>query len=205
MNDSQEKEKWPKFDIGSYGRPCFGERVSGDLAFAEEKDGWIFLAIVDGLGHGKTAHQIAQKAKAFLSEGWSRDVYETMMKLHEDLNGSGGAAVGLAAIDMEKRMLHYTGIGNTVLRKFGASPARLYSREGMVGAILRTPKEQQLALQDSDILLLHTDGVSENFEFDAFPQMQVQRASLVAKKVVQKFGNQFDDATCLVIKIQDES
>ena len=147
------QQKLPELDIGIYGRPFFGERVSGDWAFAERKGEWVFLAVVDGLGHGKNAHEIARLAKDFLSNEWSTDVSKTMQKLHERLKGTGGAAVGLASINLKERKLYYAGIGNTVFRRFFSTPSRLLSREGVVGVRMRNPHEQQLEIEASNIIL----------------------------------------------------
>jgi len=199
---NKDLEKWPELDIAAYGRPCFGERVNGDMAFADQKEEWVFLAIVDGLGHGKEAHKIATITKTFLQQYWDPDVTGTLLKLHEKLKGTGGAAVGLAALDLNNCIIHYTGIGNTVIRKFGSSHKRMFSREGVVGVRMRTPKEQQLAIQKSEVVLLYSDGISENFEAKDYPRLQIHSAQLVAKNIVRKFGNQFDDSTCLVLKLK---
>ena len=200
MNEDQNN--WPELDIAAYGRPCFGERVSGDVAFAIRKEEWVFLAIVDGLGHGKTAHEIALRAKDFLVNNWTPDIKNTLEKLHQSLKGTGGAAVGLALIDLNDFVLHYVGIGNTVIRNFGTSEKKMFSNEGVVGARMRTPTEQQAPIRQSDVIVFYTDGVSENFALAEYPQLNMQSASVVAKTIVRRFGNQFDDSTCLVLKFQ---
>ena len=192
--------KLPNLDINYYGQVCFGERVSGDLAFFDSDDRWVFLAIIDGLGHGQEAHEVAKIAHKFLSESWSPDVVLTMNRLHELLQNTRGAAAGLAAIDLTTDIVHYTGIGNTVFRRLGSSASRLVSREGIVGIRMRSPNEQQLLLQDKDILLLYSDGVSDQFELQSYPQIKVHSSQLAAKNIVRKFGSRFDDSTCLVVK-----
>lgn len=205
IKEENENTSWSDFEIGTYGRPCFGERVSGDWAFADQKDEWVFLAIVDGLGHGPHAHQIARSASEFLSVGWSSDVEKTLQRLHDRLKGSRGAAVGLATLNLITKTLHYVGIGNTVFRTWGASPSRLLSTEGVVGERMRKPHEQIITVHDTDILFLYTDGISESFRFEELPLMPHQSARLTAKTIVRKFGSQFDDATCLVLKMSNES
>jgi serine/threonine protein phosphatase PrpC len=197
-----DQNNWPELDIAAYGRPCFGERVSGDIAFAITKDEWVFLAIIDGLGHGRAAHEIALLAKDFLIDNWTTDIKNTLEKLHESLKGTGGAAVGLALLNLNDLALQYVGIGNTVVRNFGTSEKRMFSNEGVVGARMRTPTEQQTSIQQSDVIVFYTDGVSENFALREYPQLKRQQAAFVAKTIVRKFGNQFDDATCLVLKFR---
>lgn len=206
MKDSDnEDEYWPEIEVGYYGRPFFGERVSGDWAFSDQKEEWIFLAMVDGLGHGKNAHQIAQLAKEFLTQSWSPDVTWTLNKLHKKLQGTGGAAVGLASINLKERTLHYVGIGNTVFRKIGTQSGRLLSREGVVGVRMRNPSEQLSTIKKSDIILMYTDGISESFDLEKAPQIRAQSAGLAAKTIVRKFGSPYDDSTCLVLKVKHEN
>lgn len=209
MDDSEKEEKeemmWPTLDIGMYGRPCFGERVSGDWAFATQKDEWVFLAIIDGLGHGEHANQIAKVASEFLSYNWSPNVEKTLLKLHEQLKDTRGAAVGLATLNLNTKKLHYVGIGNTVIRRCGDSPLHLFSREGVVGERMRKPEEQIVEIHETDILFLYTDGISESFKFEQLLHIKDQSARLIAKTIVRKFGSQFDDATCLVLKLSHEN
>jgi hypothetical protein len=152
---SQSNGSVPVLDIGIYGRPCFGERVSGDFAFADKKDSWVFFAMIDGLGHGKSAHHISQLTKEHLLNGWNPDVKKTLTMLHENLQGTIGAAIGLASLNLETRILSFVGIGNTVFRRFGMSPVRLFSTEGTVGVRMRIPNEQRMKIEDSDLILLN--------------------------------------------------
>ena len=102
-------------------------------------------------------------------------------------------------------MLHYVGIGNTVFRKIGFEPGRLLSKEGIVGARMRSPSERQTPIKTSDIILMYTDGINEGFDLNSIPYIQVQSASIIAKKIVGKFGSQYDDSTCLVLKVKHEN
>ena len=198
--ETENKIDLPELLVGSFARNSFGERVCGDVAFFAQKEDWAFLGIIDGLGHGKQANEAAELARDFLTENWEPSVLRTMSKMHEALKGSIGVAAGIASIDLRNNMLHYSGIGNTVLRRMGGNSIRMVSREGVVGIRMRSPIEQELLLENKDVLVLHTDGVSENFELKDYPQMLLQSPAVIAKTIVRKFGNQFDDATCLVVK-----
>ena len=50
-------------DCAFFIRPCRGERVSGDLIVVEERGDHVFLALIDALGHGPSAHAIAEVVK----------------------------------------------------------------------------------------------------------------------------------------------
>ncbi len=189
-------------DYAVYGRPCLGERVSGDFGLVIEHEGLLFLAIADIVGHGPEAHVVAVEARKFLVGSWTPDLTETMKRLHEVLKGGRGAAVGLATLEIDSGEVRYAGVGNTVIRRLGSQEARLFSADGNVGETLRTPREQSLRLAKDDVLALYTDGLRTNFEVDDYPQLRYERAAAIAKTLVSRFGRSYDDATCLVVRYE---
>ena len=189
-------------------RPCLGERVSGDTAVVEQKDSFLAIAIIDALGHGKNASVVARAAEDYLQKNWDDDVCHRMLHLHQHLEGSLGAAVGLAILDLKTNQLSYTGVGNTVIRILrqqnkNDSP-RLYSTEGIVGDRISHSTEQKIQLGQSDLVLLYTDGIKEHFSIQEYPTIFIDDVMTIAKKVVRLFGKNYDDATCIALKIKDD-
>ncbi len=187
-------------DCSYFGRPCFGEIISGDTAVVRQDRDVVFLAIVDVLGHGSEAHILAERIENFLGKSWSRDVASTMLRLHQEITGTRGAAVGICSLEIATGRLSYAGVGNTVLRRFGPRSARLHSIDGTVGLRIRTPRVCNIELTGSDVVLLHTDGVKNRFELEDYPQMLYQNTRTVASSIVNRFGRKFDDATCIVLR-----
>lgn len=189
-------------------RPCLGERVSGDTAVVEQKDSLVAIAIIDALGHGKNAHIVARAAQDYLQNNWHDDVCHRLLHLHEYLKGSLGAAVGLATLNLETNQLSYTGVGNTVIRILHQQnkndSQRLYSTEGIVGGRIRRPTEQKIQLGQSDLVLLYTDGIKEHFSSQEYPTIFIDDVMTIAKKMVRLFGKNYDDATCIALKIKDD-
>jgi len=181
-------------------RPCRGERVSGDAAFVAERDGSIFFAIIDALGHGPRAHETATRMVAYLRDAASQEVVELLLKLDAHVRGSVGAGAGLCHVDLETGSLRYAGIGNTVIRRFGSNDTKLVSQGGIIGGHMRTPQEQTLTLQNGDLLLFHTDGVSERFGTSDYPEILGHDVRVVAGRIVKNFGKDHDDAGCIVAK-----
>jgi serine/threonine protein phosphatase PrpC len=156
--------------------------------------------MVDVLGHGPNAYELAVKIRAFLEAEWQNEVIDTMMRLHEAIQGSIGAAAGLASLDLASGRLRYTGIGNTVVRKFGDSSTRLPSTDGIIGGRMRSPREHELQLGKTEVLTFYTDGITDRFELNEYPQLIYESPRSVARKIVRNFGKQYDDATCLVVR-----
>ncbi len=187
-------------EIASFARPYLGQRVSGDTVVIEHRDDILFLAIVDALGHGPQANAVANKAEQFLCNNWSSDVLDTMQRLHSDLKETIGAGAGLCVVDRITRKARYIGVGNTVLRTFGSQATRLISSDGIIGSRFRTPAVQTVSLNESGIILMYTDGVSDRFDVDQYPQIHYHSASAIARKIVDSFGKPYDDATCMAIR-----
>jgi serine phosphatase RsbU (regulator of sigma subunit) len=174
--------------------------VSGDTVVIEHRDEILFLAIVDALGHGPQANDVANRAERFLRNGWSSDVLDTMHRLHSALKGTIGAAAGLCVVDRVTREVRYAAVGNTVLRTFGSQATRLISADGIIGGHWRTPAVQAAPLNESGTILLYTDGVSDRFDVEQYPQIIYHSASAIARKIVDRFGKPYDDATCMAMR-----
>lgn len=187
-------------DCAFFGRPCFGERFSGDTVIVEEREGLVFIAIVDVLGHGHDAYLVARQIEDFLRETWNHDVVATLHQLHAEIKGTRGAAAGLSVLNLATSELSYTGVGNTVLRVFGNRSIRLCSTEGIIGSHLRTPIAQKLELTKSDIILLYTDGIKDHFEINDYPQILYESPNRISRNMVRRFDKVHDDATCVVLK-----
>ncbi|MGK7929737.1 MAG: SpoIIE family protein phosphatase [Spirulina sp.] len=200
MNEDSEKNTLELLDYASFGRPCFGERVSGDNALIEEHNGFVFLGIVDVLGHGADANALSVQIEKFLQENWTKDVSETLLKLHDRCQGTLGAAVGLGVLEVKTKELLYCGVGNTVIRVLGKRSRRLYSTDGIVGSRMRTPVEQKINLTSSDTLLLYTDGIKDRFELEDYPQILYESPQLIVRNIVRRFEKVYDDATCIVLR-----
>ncbi len=187
-------------EVAAFARPFLGEQVSGDTVVLEHRDENLFLAIVDALGHGPHANTVANRAEEFLRNSWSCDVLETLYRLHSVLKGTIGAAAGLCALDRGSREVSYAGVGNTVLRTFGVRSTRLVSADGIIGSRFRTPAVQSAPLNEASVMLLYTDGVRDRFDVEQYPQILDQSASVIARRIVARFGKSYDDATCMAMR-----
>jgi len=174
--------------------------VSGDAALTVPGETHVLAAIVDGLGHGIEAHGAAQIAQRFLEASQDRDPVSLMSALHERLRGSRGAGAGLCVIELATGSIRYTGVGNTVIRRFGSQETRLVSRDGILGENARTPSLQQMTLEPGDVVLLYSDGIRDRFSLDEYRGILFQDPDEVAQNVVERFGKDHDDASCIVVR-----
>jgi serine phosphatase RsbU (regulator of sigma subunit) len=170
--------------------------------FLDRREELICIGIVDGLGHGRQAHDVATKARRYLKDHWADAPEETARSLHAHLEGSIGAAGGIAVVSVASGDLRYVGIGNTVVRRVGASGVRLTSSEGTLGSQMRALQTQRMQLSAGDVVVFYTDGVSDRFDVSEYPGVQYDRASVAARTIVERFGKTHDDATCVVFRLR---
>jgi serine phosphatase RsbU (regulator of sigma subunit) len=181
-------------------RTCPGEWVSGDAVVIRSTERGLIAAIVDVLGHGPEAHELAVVIDAYLTRQTGTDVFDLMTSLHQHVKGTRGAAVGLCEIDAATGRTAYVGTGNTVLRRFGKADTRLVSQDGVLGQNMRTPRPQTLQLETGDLIVLYTDGVRDRFTSDDYPGVFHHAPKEVARTIIERFGKNHDDAACIAVR-----
>lgn len=190
-----------KLEAGSFVRTAVGHFVGGDLAIVCSHEDYLFLALVDVLGHGPQAYSTALDLEEVIL-GWNDkfDILALMKALHEHQKQGRGAVISLCTIESQTGEVRYVGIGNTTCRTMGEHPRHLLTREGVVGHTLRTPSVERMTLEQHDILLLYSDGVSSHFEVEEPCQLFFDPLDNVARRVVEQFGRNHDDASCIAVR-----
>jgi serine/threonine protein phosphatase PrpC len=177
--------------------------VSGDAVFTLEAGDHLLLALVDGTGHGRPAHEIAARISNVIDRhAGESDLVRLMQRLHVELQGTLGAAVGLADVDLTSRSFHYLGVGNIRASKLGLRPWRGLSKDGVLGTRLPTPYLQQERLDAGDLLVLWTDGMPELDCIKRAAAISFRSAADIAAKLVDTLGKTHDDVGCLTLKWQ---
>ncbi len=188
-------------DFGHYIQPCQGEVVSGDATLVHQDGDKIYIVIIDVLGHGRKAHDLTPKIISYVKETKFEMPGEGMTGLHNHIRGSRGAAVGISILDLKKQEFHHTGVGNTVTRKIADKEERFISKDGIVGEIFSSPREQMVKVNEGDLFLFYSDGVKEHFQVKDYPMIRRDSADLVARNIVDKFGVANDDSSCIALKV----
>jgi anti-sigma regulatory factor (Ser/Thr protein kinase) len=195
----EDPEKSSGVDCAYFTRPCRGERANGDGVFLDRRGDLILVALIDGLGHGPNAHNVAAAARRYLRDSWVENVVDTMNGLHQTLKGTIGAAAGIGTLSLVDHIFRYVGVGNTIARTLGPDGTHLMSFEGTLGQNVRSLQQQELMIGPRELLVLYTDGVSERFEMPAFASVKTEAASSIARGIVERFGKDHDDSTCITV------
>lgn len=99
-------------EVGVISVPIKGEEVSGDGWGTRKHADSLLLMVVDGLGHGILAAEAAREAERVFGESRSDSPTPILQDSHNSLKKTRGAAMAVASLHLEKRLISYAGIGN---------------------------------------------------------------------------------------------
>lgn len=176
------------------------EDECGDTGFIRQDDESCLVALIDGLGHGKPAHEAALLAEQYLEVHHELALVEMMQGLNEALRKSRGAVAALCRLDLKTGHMLFCGIGNITTRIFGGGHRRITPGDGIVGYMMPSPREQKLELVPGDVVMLYSDGIKEHFEEYDCPGLLDGTAEEITKKVFHCFYKGDDDGSCLVMR-----
>ena len=188
------------WEVGRCVRPLAGQHDSGDLVIARSVGDAALLVIVDGTGHGATAHRAAAAAAAIVEGGAWMGVHDLLRHVHARLVGTVGAAVGALLLDRSGRRFSYAGVGNTTASREVGEPWRGISREGMLGERMPSVVVQEGAVAEGDVFVMCSDGVG-SLARSVMPARAARRdAAGLARDIVSELGRAHDDASCIVAR-----
>lgn len=180
-------------------RPITGESVSGDeFAIRPIPDG-VLLMLSDGLGHGP----LASAASAAAAESFLTDTAQApaaiLDRMHKRIGHTRGAAVGIAAVNRVAGTVRYAGLGNIAAYVVRLGERRtMVSLPGIVGHQRRTVREFDHPLASDAVVVLHSDGLTDRWNLDDYPDLLGQGPVLIAATLLRDAGQRRDDAGVLV-------
>lgn len=154
----------PRVAIAAAREPATGEQRCGDVAVVLPCARGVLLAAIDGLGHGDAAATAAELAASVLGAHPDEPLAQLLERCHAALEGTRGAAVTVARIDVEAATLTWLAVGNVAgLVMPGDGDGRRAAALQLAGVVGdRLPPQLvpvALPLAAGDALLLSSDGV----------------------------------------------
>lgn len=189
--------------VGLVNVPIKGESVCGDNYFVQINTAQSLYMMVDGLGHGTGAAEAADEAVMVVSQSASEPTSEIITRVHNALKKTRGAAMAVAIVDHERRIMTYAGIGNISCNLLhGMTSRSLVSQNGTLGAVLpRVPLEYTYPIEPNTTLLMFSDGLVSKTSLTGYPGLQNRHPALAAGILYRDFSRRRDDATVLVAKM----
>jgi anti-sigma regulatory factor (Ser/Thr protein kinase) len=188
-------------DVGVVSVPIRGESVCGDGWASKATTKSLLLMLADGLGHGIYASEAAREAERILHESASTSPAVILGDTHDALRKTRGAAVAIAAIELEVGRLLFSGVGNVSATLLDRRNSRgLASHNGTAGHEIRKVQEFAFPWNGDNLIVMHSDGVSGRWDLSDYPGIWNKPASVIAALLYRDFVRERDDATVLVAK-----
>ena len=180
-------------DVAHCSRPCAGETENGDAALVRTHGNTTLLAVIDALGHGPKAAEVAARGVACLEAVSLEDDLLTIMNaLHGALQGTRGAAV--TSVLVRPNGVAGCAVGNVATKSFG-SHLDIPMSPGILGARVRKMRVFDFARPSRARLALFSDGISSRFSLEATRE---RPAADACRELLAAHGKSSDDATILI-------
>lgn len=191
-------------EVAVLGRPCAGERTSGDDATFERRGDVLVLALADGLGHGPDALVPARRAIDLVHTRADATPSALLREAHEALRGTRGAVMGVARLDEAAASLTHAAVGNVVTRLRGDAGGRSYDGPpGVLGASSQLSSrvvEESAPLGPRDLVVLSSDGLRTRLDPADVRHLSARHPLVIAQHLLDHFGRDNDDATLVVAR-----
>jgi hypothetical protein len=178
----------------------FEDDACGDSGIIKIYDRFCFMALIDALGHGKPAYEVAVKAETYLSSNCEQDLIALVNGLHDCLKGTRGAVAAICRLDIHTGILTYSGVGNISIKLFGGRSKRLVTRDGILGYRMGSPRQNREKLFSGNIVVMTSDGIREHFDPLDFPEIFMGNARDIASGFMDKLAKGNDDASCIALR-----
>jgi anti-sigma regulatory factor (Ser/Thr protein kinase) len=208
-------EFWPKkkvsehlfpIDIGVVSVPIKGEDVCGDGWGVRKTSDSMMLMVVDGLGHGILASEAAREAERIFAVASSESPAPILQDSHDALKKTRGAAMAIASLHFERRLVSFAGVGNIGSSIVTPGSSRgLASHNGTVGHQLHRIQEFTLPWNADSLLVMHSDGLKSSWDLKPYPGIWSKHPALIAGMLYRDFSREHDDVTVLVAKNRCEA
>jgi len=187
--------------IGAVSIPLPGETLCGDAWSASYVPGRSIYLVADGLGHGTFAAEAAQEAVRVFNQTAKRTPEFILKEIHSALSKTRGAAVSIAEILHDDRVLNYAGAGNISAVIYCAGKTKsVVSMNGTVGHSVAKFQQFSYPWESNSMLLMHSDGVATRWNLDQYAGLASRHQAVIAALLYRDFNRRRDDATILVTR-----
>lgn len=189
------------FEFGAVSVALEREDVCGDAWELIFTPGGIRAMVADGLGHGPFAEEAAREAISAFRANPGVPLSELLTLIHQALGKTRGAAGAVAELIPATGQVIGAGVGNIATRLVHHTGSKnLVSDNGTLGASLRKVLEFTYPWKPGMLLIMHSDGLSSQWNLDDYPGLTQRHPSLIAGVLYRDFKRTRDDATVLVVR-----
>jgi negative regulator of sigma-B (phosphoserine phosphatase) len=151
------------------------------------------FGIVDALGHGVAAAEVADRAALYLDRvdlRWS--IARIVTGLHDALSHTRGAASTLCIVHGDR--IELSTVGNVEVRSLG-TPVGVVATPGVLGRRLRSLRTAEFRVEPGDRVVVFSDGISARIDVEDTRGLAPDQACRI---ILAGFARRSDDASVVV-------
>jgi hypothetical protein len=120
---------------------------------------------------------------------------------HRALRTTRGAAIAVAQLSKETSQIKFAGVGNISAHLLtGGERRQIMSHNGIVGNNMRNVQEFSFDWSQDSMLILHSDGLTAQWDLSQYPGLSHRHPSLIAAVLYRDYSRKRDDATVVVLQ-----
>ena len=192
----------PQYEIGAVMVSHPSEDICGDDWGWTLRDDRFAIMVADGLGHGLPAHEAAASAIEVFNRLHEHTPSRVIGEVHSSLRATRGAAVAMVAVDTERGVANYCGVGNIggALIPWSGNRQGMVSHNGTAGHVANRIQEFSYPVPAQSILIMHSDGLASQWDLSPYAGLQTRHPSVIAGVLYRDFSRRRDDVTVVVAK-----
>ena len=192
----------PLYEIGGVLVSHPGEPICGDAWGWTMRDDRFAIMVADGLGHGLSAHEAADAAIGMFYRHHEETPSRVIADVHAALRSTRGAAVATVAVDTDRGVANFCGVGNIsgVLISPTGSRHAMVSQNGTAGHVASRIHEFSYPFSSRAMIVMFSDGLGTQWDLAAYPGVSTRHPSIIAGILYRDFSRRRDDVSVVVAK-----
>ena len=188
--------------VGVGSRPYPGIPFNGDSFIVKHFGCNLLVGVIDGLGHGKFAHEASQRARQYVEKHYDQPFEMIFQGTGRACRSTRGVVMALVKFDWHIVPIKMTfgSIGNIEVRLQSGKASTLPVRRGIIGKNAPKPVIHEQSFDAGDTLFLFSDGITSHWPKDAFLDLKAKSADETARIMLNVLAKDNDDATLLIVK-----
>lgn len=196
------------FEFGVAASNSPREQESGDRYLLEVSDTQVLLALIDAVGHGHAASEVANIAIATIRQHASEPIGAIMLHCHQSLLRKRGVTLSIACYDRQAHTVNWLGVGDVSGVLMHVNPKakprirELLVRGGLLGDRLPALNPVMHQMELGDTLIMASDGIRSSYT-DILTAARIN-PQLLAERILATYAKGNDDATVVVFRCWGE-
>ena len=190
-----------RMEVGVFGRALPGEPESGDGAIARVDDDQLSVTVVDGIGHGRDAHQASHAVLDAMTRVREPELGALFECAEAVARKNRGAVMGSAIA--KSGSVDYAIVGDIRGELITDGKSRHFVNvPGYLGG--RQPwnlKVHRLDTGQKSLLMMCSDGITSAAKLESEHRVLTQAPAVIAEYVVDRFARDHDDALAVVARL----